>query len=68
MLSNNNSKLLPNSCPGVYELGCKCRGKYTGETKNVCLLDQWNIKEIASQENGKDPVQLNIPKIVMRRC
>ena len=37
-----------------------------GETKkDVCSLDQWNTKKIASQENGKGRVQLNISKIAM---
>ena len=33
ILCNNKSKLLPNSCPGVYELSCDCRGDYIGQTK-----------------------------------
>ena len=33
--------------------------------KNVCSIDQWNIKKITWQENGKCWVQLNIPKIAI---
>ena len=63
---NDKSKLLPNSYSGVKELCCDYEGKYTGETKkDVCSLDQWNTKKIASQENGKGRVQLNISKIAI---
>ena len=36
ILCNNKSKLLPNSCPGVYKLSCDCGGGgggYIGEEK-----------------------------------
>ena len=66
ILCNDKSKLLPKSYSGVKELCCDYEGKYVGETKrDVCSLDQWNTKKIASQENGKGRVQLNISKIVM---
>ena len=29
----NKPKLLPNSHPGVYQLGCSCNGKYIGDSK-----------------------------------
>ena len=33
----NKTKLLPNSCPEVYELKCKCNSTYFGETKKKIL-------------------------------
>ena len=65
IIYNNESKLLPNSCPNVYELSCDFWGEYIGETKNGYSLNQLNTKKIAWHENGKRRVQLNFPKIVM---
>ena len=66
ILCNNESKLLPNSYPGVYRLSCDCGGGiYYRNKKNACSLNQLNTKKIAWQENEKHRVQLNIPKNVM---
>ena len=37
LICRNKSKLLPNSFPGVYQLGCTCNGLYIGETKKKAI-------------------------------
>ena len=37
MICRNKSKLLPNSFPGVYQLGCTCNALYNGETKKKVI-------------------------------
>ena len=39
------SKLLPHSYPGVYELSCDCGGEYTGETKKRVLTGSIEFEE-----------------------
>ena len=47
ILYNKKSKLLPNSYSGVYELSYDCGGSTLEKQKNVCSLNQLNIKKIA---------------------
>ena len=63
ILCNDRSKLLPNSCPGAYELSCDFGGEHIGETKKRVLTR--SIEHQEWQENGKRRVQLNIPKNVV---
>ena len=37
MICRNESKLLPNSFPGVYQLDCTCKALYIGETKKKVI-------------------------------
>ena len=37
LICRNKSKLLPNSFPSVYQLGCTCNALYIGETKKKVI-------------------------------
>ena len=49
ILCDNESKLLLNSYPGVYELSCDCWG-ILEKQKNACSLDQLNTRKIGKWE------------------
>ena len=51
MICRNKSKLLPNSFPGLYQLGCTCIALYIGETKKKVITR--TIKHQKDSFNGK---------------
>ena len=52
LLCQNKTKLLPNSCPGVYELKCTCNSAYFGETKRKILARTIEHQQDSFKENG----------------
>ena len=51
MTCRNNSKLLPDSFPGVYQLDCTCNALYIGDTKNKVITK--TIEHQQDSFNGK---------------
>ena len=47
----NESKLLPNSFRGVYQLDCTCNALYIGETKKKVINRTTNIENLLDIDN-----------------
>ena len=65
LICRDNSKLLPNSFPGVYEFNYTCNVLYIGETKKKVTT---RADRTVSMESGKAQAQLTLAQNVMTRC